>query len=113
MGHRRIAHIVGPRLYHCVVERYAGYRQALASSGITPDPAFVLQGDFEIESGRQIALRLFARDRADWPSAIFAANDQMAFGVLEVAAQRAFAFQTISRSLVSMTISSRRICSRH
>ncbi len=88
LGHQRIAHIVGPRTYHCAVERYEGYRHALADHGLTPDPALVLQGDFEIESGRQLAWDLFDRDRADWPSAIFAANDQMAYGVLEAATQR-------------------------
>ena len=55
---------------------------------MSPDPALVLQGDFEVEGGRQCATQLFAHDKADWPSAIFAANDQMAFGVLDIAAQQ-------------------------
>ncbi|MBA3825142.1 MAG: LacI family DNA-binding transcriptional regulator [Ktedonobacterales bacterium] len=88
VGHRRIAHIVGPPTYYCSTQRLAGYRHALQCYGITHDPAFILQGDFEIESGRQIAANLFDGDRATWPSAIFAANDQMAFGVLDVTTQR-------------------------
>lgn len=30
-------------------------------------------------------MMLFSRDRQEWPTAIFVANDQMAYGVLEVA----------------------------
>jgi LacI family transcriptional regulator len=88
MGHTRIAYMQGPQSYCCVVERYQGYCQALQEVDITPDPALLLQGSFDSASGRQCALELFARDKADWPSAIFAGNDQMAYGILEVAGQQ-------------------------
>lgn len=88
LGHRRIAHIMGPQTYHCAVERYQGYCQALQEAGITPEPELLLPGSFDIASGRQCASTLFARDRGTWPSAIFAANDQMAYGVLEIAEQQ-------------------------
>ena len=42
MGHRRIAHIVGPPHYYCAAERHQGYRQALQEYGLTLDPALVL-----------------------------------------------------------------------
>ena len=88
LGHRRIAHIMGPRHYYCDLERYEGYCQALQDAGITPDPTLLLHGTFEPVGGRQCAETLFSRQRADWPSAIFAANDQMAYGVLEYAEQQ-------------------------
>ena len=88
LGHRRIAHILGPQNYYCAVERYQGYCQALQEAGIAIDPTLLLQGTFEPASGRQCATLLFSRDRRDWPTAIFVANDQMAYGVLEVAEQR-------------------------
>ena len=88
LGHRHIAHILGPQHYHCAMERYQGYRQALEDAGIPSDPNLLLQGRFEPASGRQCAAELFSRDRNEWPSAIFAGNDQMAYGVLEVAEQR-------------------------
>jgi LacI family transcriptional regulator len=69
------------------MERYQGYCQALHEAAITPDPALVLQGEFDAASGRRCAARIFARDRQDWPTAIFAGNDQMAYGILEVAEQ--------------------------
>jgi LacI family transcriptional regulator len=88
LGHRRIAHILGPQTYHCAIERYQGYGQALQDAGITPEPELLLQGSFDIASGRQCASMLFARDRSTWPSAIFASNDQMAYGILEIAEQQ-------------------------
>jgi LacI family transcriptional regulator len=88
LGHRRIAHIMGPRHYYCAVERYEGYRQALEDAGITPDPDLLLQGTFEPVGGKQCAAQLLSRERAAWPDAIFAANDQMAYGVLEYAEQQ-------------------------
>jgi LacI family transcriptional regulator len=87
LGHRRVAHIQGPLAYVCCNERYQGYVQALQEAGITPDPRLVFQGRFDSPSGHECAAELFSRDRASWPSAIFAGNDQMAYGVLEVAEQ--------------------------
>jgi LacI family transcriptional regulator len=88
LGHRRIAHISGPQHYYCATERFQGYCQALRDAGLTPDPELVPQGSFEPVGGRACAQQLFALKREQWPDAIFAANDQMAYGVLEVAEQR-------------------------
>ena len=88
LGHRRIAHILGPQNFFCAVERFQGYCQALQDAGISPDPTLLLQGTFEPATGRRCATTLFSRDRRDWPTAIFVANDQMAYGVLEVAEQQ-------------------------
>lgn len=83
LGHRRIAHIQGPSSYQCSHERYQGYAQALLEAGLMPDPKLIVQGDFEIASGRACARQLLALEER--PTAIFAANDNMAWGVLEVA----------------------------
>ncbi|GHO78524.1 LacI family transcriptional regulator [Ktedonobacter sp. SOSP1-85] len=88
LGHTRIAHISGPQHYYWANERYRGYCQALQEAGIAPEPELLLQGGFEPLHGRQCAEQLFARERASWPSAIFVANDQMAYGVLEYAEQQ-------------------------
>ena len=88
LGHRRIAYIQGPQNYICAVERYQGYLQTLHQAGIAPDPMLIFQGRFDTASGRECASALFSLDRAAWPGAIFAANDQMAYGVLEVAEER-------------------------
>ncbi|HEY7347146.1 MAG TPA: LacI family DNA-binding transcriptional regulator [Ktedonobacterales bacterium] len=83
LGHRRIAHIRGPLQYQCSQERYQGYQQAMVEAGLALDPAFVLQGDFQVASGHACASTLLTL--AERPSAIFAANDHMAWGVLEFA----------------------------
>lgn len=82
LGHRRIAHLQGPPEYLVSQDRYNGYRQALLEAGITPDPELVLQGDFMPPSGRLGADKLFEMPLEKRPTAIFAATDQMAYGVL-------------------------------
>jgi LacI family transcriptional regulator len=86
-GHQRIAYIQGPQHYYCALERYQGYIQALQESGITPDPTLVFQGRFDTPSGRECASALFSRNKGAWPDAVFAGNDQMAYGVLDIAEQ--------------------------
>ena len=88
LGHTRIAHILGPQNYYCAAERYQGYSQAMQEAGIPIDPTILLEGTFEPASGRGCAMQLFSRNRCDWPTAVFVANDQMAYGVLEVAEQQ-------------------------
>jgi LacI family transcriptional regulator len=85
LGHRRIAHIAGPSEYLASHDRYNGYKQALLEAGITPDPELVLEGDFMPLSGRNCASKLFQMPPEKRPSAIFAATDQMAYGVLSAA----------------------------
>jgi LacI family transcriptional regulator, galactose operon repressor len=87
LGHRRIAHIQGPSDFRCSRERQQGYCQALLDQGLVPDPELVLQGSFEITSGRICANAIFSMSTDERPSAIFVGNDQMAFGVLAVAEQ--------------------------
>jgi LacI family transcriptional regulator len=86
LGHRRIAHLHGPQTYQCSHDRYQGYRDALADAGIPADAALVFQGDFESPSGNICAQQIFSLP--DAPTAIFAGNDLMAYGVLEAAEQR-------------------------
>ncbi len=83
LGHRRIAHIQGPLKYLVSHERYEGYCKALHEAGISPDPALVLEGDFMPEGGRACWRKLLALE--DRPTAVFAANDQMAYGMLAAA----------------------------
>jgi LacI family transcriptional regulator len=85
LGHRRIAHIAGPDEYLVSHERYNGYRQALLESGIIPDPDLVQKGDFMPAMGRSCASKLFELQAYKRPTAIFAAKDQMAYGVLAAA----------------------------
>ena len=78
LGHRRIAFISGDPEHPDAVDRQQGYRSAIEAAGLRFDPALVAPGNFSEHSGLLAVERLLAsRTRF---SAIFAANDQMAFG---------------------------------
>lgn len=86
LGHRRIAVISGPDGWTASDERLAGHHAALAGAGVLPDPALEARGDFTVETGREAALELLARD--DPPTAIFALNDDMALGAIAAAREQ-------------------------
>jgi LacI family transcriptional regulator len=86
LGHHRIGHIKGPPAHGACFWRYRGYRQALKAAGIDEEPGLVVQGRFSFESGIEAAHRLL--DMAHPPTAIFAANDDMAAGCIRVASLR-------------------------
>lgn len=86
LGHRRIAHITGPQAYLCSRDRLEGYRAALEEAGLHADPHLEVQGDFTSSGGRTAAARLFALPEP--PTAIFAANDDLAYGVIGAAGER-------------------------
>jgi LacI family transcriptional regulator len=79
-GHRRIAMLCGPEGNHDAGERLRGYRAALAEMGIAPDGALELPGDFTDDAGFRAAERLLATNPR--PTAVFAANDSMAIGLI-------------------------------
>jgi LacI family repressor for deo operon, udp, cdd, tsx, nupC, and nupG len=81
LGHRRIAHVTGPLPMAMAQSRLAGFREAIAQGGLDPKHCYVVQGDFSIASGEAAAERLLTRHPR--PTAIFAANDEMAVGVLQ------------------------------
>ena len=80
-GHRRIAFIRGSREHLVSIRRFNGYAGALGAVGVSVDHDLIEQGDFSRESGRRAAEALFPKH----PTAIFASNDDMAFGVLDAA----------------------------
>lgn len=78
LGHRRIAHITGHLGHHDSAERRAGYLEALADAGIPSDPQLLVEGDFSEKSGLLATDELLRRSARI--TAIFAANDQIAYG---------------------------------
>src|SRR5829696_521131 len=83
LGHRRIAQIAGPSGWLATEDRRRGYRAALASAGILPDPALEVESIPEIDPGREAAASLLALP--DPPTAIFAFNDDAAIGAIQAA----------------------------
>ena len=83
LGHRRIAFVGGPPNTFSSVDRLEGFRLAMAQNGIPVDEELVVDGDYTMEGGAAAFRRLMAVRRL--PTAIFAANDQTALGVMREA----------------------------
>jgi LacI family transcriptional regulator len=80
LGHQRIAHIGGISRHQQAVARRLGYQQALAEAGLQLRPNLVVDGEFDEASGRAAVETLLTR--GEQFTAVFAANDQMAFGAM-------------------------------
>jgi LacI family transcriptional regulator len=81
LGHKNIAFLTGHPKHKAVKNRFLGYKDGLQQSGLTFSEDLVEANS--IRSGEACALKLL--DRKNRPSAIFAANDDMAAGVVRVA----------------------------
>lgn len=80
LGHRKIAHITGRGVSTTSLQRTRGYQQALVDHGVQPDPAWIFRGDLRYETGKLIAEQHLLGSGA---TAVFAANDLMAIGVMD------------------------------
>jgi LacI family transcriptional regulator len=84
LGHRKIAFIKGHLSHKAVANRYLGYVDGLKQSGLDLSERLVENGDNSFDSGEAAGGRLLRLK--DPPTAIFAANDDMAAGVIRAAA---------------------------
>lgn len=80
LGHKKIALITGSMDLGCSQERLAGYKAALNQHAIPIKKEWIIEGDFEQTTGYKSAK--FLMSNPDRPTAIFASNDMMAFGVM-------------------------------
>ena len=83
LGHRRIGFIGGRPELQSAARRLQGYKDGLCQANIPLDPELVQVGDYTKGTGFTCAQELLTLP--DPPTAIFAANDQSAFGVLGAA----------------------------
>ncbi|WP_395407579.1 LacI family DNA-binding transcriptional regulator [Pseudoduganella sp. UC29_106] len=81
LGHRRIAFIAGNPGTGQSGERERGYLDALQGAGLSADPSLMVNGAFVQPGGFSAAEKLLALEQP--PTAIFAANDEMAFGAMD------------------------------
>lgn len=79
-GYRRIAMIKGSETQSHASDREIGYQKALCDHGLSFYPELVIAGAFDERSGYAAMLQLLQRNPI--PEAVFAANDQMAFGAM-------------------------------
>lgn len=81
-GYRRIAFVQGPADSWHGELRYQGYCRAMEEAGLANEGGVPERGDFTEDGGEAACLRILAR--RDRPEAIFAANDEMALGILHM-----------------------------
>ena len=79
-GHRRIAFISGPSDHLDSLQRYAGYKAALAAARIAEVRKLVVTGDYT-DAGGYAATNMLLDSGAKF-TAVFAANDQTAYGAM-------------------------------
>jgi DNA-binding LacI/PurR family transcriptional regulator len=87
-GHRRIGFINGLMnegnfKFNQASDRLIGFQRALSDAGLLCDPDLIRTSEWNRHAGRAAALELLARTPR--PTAIFAASDIQAVGVLEAA----------------------------
>jgi DNA-binding LacI/PurR family transcriptional regulator len=78
LGHRTVWHLAGPEDSASAADRTRGWADTLRGAGIDPPPIMV--GDWTAESGYRRGTTLAERDDV---TAVFAANDQMALGLIQ------------------------------
>lgn len=89
LGHRRVAHLMGHANLISAVTRRDVYRQRLRAAGIEARAEYVLPGTYSSEAGYANARKVLALPEP--PTAIFAGNDEIAFGVLDAAREMGIA----------------------
>jgi LacI family transcriptional regulator len=81
LGHREITILDGPKNVPTSEDRLAGYRRALSEAGIPINSIREYYGAFNEESGFEMTHKALAE--AHKPTALFAANNFIAFGALK------------------------------
>jgi DNA-binding LacI/PurR family transcriptional regulator len=86
LGHKNIIHISGPATWQDAEPRVRGYESAMISAGLSPK---VISADWLIETGYNIGLELDLD--ATKTTAIVAANDHLALGLMKAFKERSIA----------------------
>ncbi|SDK05875.1 LacI family DNA-binding transcriptional regulator [Natronincola ferrireducens] len=81
LGHRKIGLIEGKQGFKSTEERKEGFLQALRDYNIPVDEAFIVKGNYDLESGYRTMKYLLQLQ--DLPTAIFSSNDDMAVGAMK------------------------------
>ena len=84
LGHKRIAHLSGGidpyRDFNLTDKRQAGFESEMEKAGVQVRPEWVIASDFTLPDAYRKARRLLAMPER--PTAVFAASDEMAIGVI-------------------------------
>ena len=86
LGRRHIGHVAGPADWWETQQRRQGWQDALADAGIAVSGSHMAEGNWSAASGEPAFVQLL--EQFPGIDAVFAANDQMALSVLQVAHRR-------------------------
>jgi len=81
LGHQRIAIVCGPMSASSASQRFEGYWKAMTEAGLPVETGWTVEETFDQEGGYRGTQRLLAQ--AKRPTAIFAAADLLALGVVQ------------------------------
>lgn len=81
-GHRNIALITGKMGHQTTTERLSGFRSLYLQKNFSQSLKYVYPGDWMFDSGAAIGEKILALPKEDRPTAIFAFNDDLAYGCL-------------------------------
>ena len=84
LGHTRIVFITGALAVRSAVDRLRGYKAALSDCDIPTNKEWIMEGDYQQQTGYEITKRLL-QSTDSLPTAIFAGNDLSAFGAMDAA----------------------------
>ena len=86
LGHQRIAVVSGPLNTSTAEDRVTGYCLALNEAGIPVSASLIKRGEYHAPSGERLTYQLL--DEGLNPTAIFAANNAIAMGVIDALEKR-------------------------
>ena len=81
-GHKRIAFITGKENYQTTIERLSGINSYYMKNNIYLDKKYIIPGQWHFNSGFEAGEQILAMKPRERPTAVFAFNDDMAFGCL-------------------------------
>ncbi|WP_269937712.1 LacI family DNA-binding transcriptional regulator [Arthrobacter sp. HY1533] len=84
LGHKDILHVSGPAISFSAKRRAEAYLHTMKAAGLDAPP--VLRGDWTAASGVAVGRQIAAGEHP--PTAVFAANDQMALGIMHAFHER-------------------------
>lgn len=83
LGHTKLGFIGGRNDLRDANQRESGFRHTLAKHHLPVVDEWIVEGEYETRKAFQLSMSLLAKSRR--PTAIFAANDLMAYGVVDAA----------------------------
>lgn len=88
LDHSRIAFVNGDINSLHGQKRLEGVKKSFKKNNIIIDQKLIKDGDFYVEDGYQSMQEIFELPEAKWPTAVFAASDNQAIGVLQAVEEK-------------------------